>query len=161
MWTVSSGSFSRRDARNVHTRLKNIFPGCSSGSHHDRDAACNKSNANGNSAQAASESGKIPITTKSDEARKEFVQGRDLFERLQATESLEHFDKAIAVLIRTSPPLNWARHLLQYCQGFLRPSDQSGQPGGQGFRRAKNCSFWRLRRAPMATPPSRRTISIN
>jgi len=60
-------------------------------------SACNKSNANGNTAQAASESGKIPITTKSDEARKEFVQGRDLFERLQATEAQGHFDKAIAL----------------------------------------------------------------
>ena len=41
--------------------------------------------------------GKIPVTTKSEEAKKEFVQGRDLFERLQANESLQHFDKALAL----------------------------------------------------------------
>jgi tetratricopeptide (TPR) repeat protein len=39
--------------------------------------------------------GKIPITTKSDEARKEFLAGRDLSERLLAQESLQHFDKAV------------------------------------------------------------------
>jgi tetratricopeptide (TPR) repeat protein len=43
------------------------------------------------------EAGKIPITTKSEEARKEFLQGRDLFERLLAAESVAHFDKAIAL----------------------------------------------------------------
>jgi tetratricopeptide (TPR) repeat protein len=41
--------------------------------------------------------GKIPVTTKSEEAKKEFVQGRDLFERLQANDSLDHFDKALAL----------------------------------------------------------------
>ena len=41
--------------------------------------------------------GKIPITTKSEEAKKEFIQGRDLFERLQANDSLQHFDKALAL----------------------------------------------------------------
>jgi tetratricopeptide (TPR) repeat protein len=41
------------------------------------------------------EEGKIPITTKSDEARKEFLLGRDLSERLLAQECLQHFDKAV------------------------------------------------------------------
>jgi len=45
----------------------------------------------------AADSGKIPITTKSDEARKEFLQGRDLSERLLANDSLPHFEKAIAL----------------------------------------------------------------
>jgi len=48
-------------------------------------------------ADTASDIGKIPITTKSDEARKEYLLGRDLFERLLAQESLQHFDKAIAL----------------------------------------------------------------
>jgi tetratricopeptide (TPR) repeat protein len=56
--------------------------------------ACNKSETV-NSA-AASDGGKLPITTKSDEARKEFLQGRDLSDRLLGQESLQHFDKAIA-----------------------------------------------------------------
>jgi tetratricopeptide (TPR) repeat protein len=46
---------------------------------------------------ASADDGKIPITTKSDDARKEFVQGRDLFERLLAQDSVSHFDKAIAL----------------------------------------------------------------
>ena len=40
---------------------------------------------------------KIPITTSSEEARKEFLEGRNLADKLQATKSLEHFDKAIAL----------------------------------------------------------------
>ncbi len=40
---------------------------------------------------------KIPNTTSSEEARKEFLQGRDLAERLLIQNSLQHFDKAIAL----------------------------------------------------------------
>jgi tetratricopeptide (TPR) repeat protein len=46
---------------------------------------------------ASSDGGKIPITTSSEEARKEFLTGRDLSERLLAQESLPHFDKALAL----------------------------------------------------------------
>lgn len=45
----------------------------------------------------ANDDGKIPITTKSDEARNEFLLGRDLSERLLAQDSLQHFEKAIAL----------------------------------------------------------------
>ena len=41
--------------------------------------------------------GKIPITTSSEEARKEFLAGRDLAEKLRITDSIAHFDKAIAL----------------------------------------------------------------
>jgi tetratricopeptide (TPR) repeat protein len=59
-------------------------------------SACDKSNSEG--AQAASAGGgKIPITTKSEEAKKEFLLGRDLAEKLQAQDSIQHFDKAIAL----------------------------------------------------------------
>jgi tetratricopeptide (TPR) repeat protein len=58
-------------------------------------SACNK--ANTTSTAAASSEMKIPITTKSEDARNEFLQGRDLSERLQGQESLQHFDKAIAL----------------------------------------------------------------
>jgi len=57
--------------------------------------ACNKSGV-GESSVSASD-GKIPITTKSDDARKEYLLGRDLSERLLAQDSLEHFDKALAL----------------------------------------------------------------
>jgi tetratricopeptide (TPR) repeat protein len=46
---------------------------------------------------ASSDAAKIPITTTSDEARKEFLQGVDLSDRLLGQESLQHFDKAIAL----------------------------------------------------------------
>src|SRR5437660_55851 len=51
----------------------------------------------GSAASAVSENGKIPITTSSEEAKKEFLLGRDVFEKLLAQESLNHFDKAIAL----------------------------------------------------------------
>ncbi|HWY71414.1 MAG TPA: tetratricopeptide repeat protein [Terriglobales bacterium] len=48
-------------------------------------------------ADTASENGKIPITTSSDEAKKEFQAGRALFEKLLAQDSIQHYDKAIAL----------------------------------------------------------------
>jgi tetratricopeptide (TPR) repeat protein len=45
----------------------------------------------------SSESGKIPVTTSSDEARREFLQGRDLNEKLLIQDSIQHFDKAISL----------------------------------------------------------------
>ena len=57
--------------------------------------ACNKTGT-GQSVASASE-GKIPITTKSDDAKKEFLQGQDLSDRLLGQESLQHFDKALAL----------------------------------------------------------------
>src|SRR5580765_6850800 len=48
-------------------------------------------------AAATPDGGKIPITTSSEEAKKEFVQGRDMFERLLANDSLQHFDKAVSL----------------------------------------------------------------
>ena len=57
--------------------------------------ACNNANTGSTSPTAAT--GKVPITTKSDEARKEFLMGRDLSEKLLGQESLEHFDKALAL----------------------------------------------------------------
>lgn len=59
--------------------------------------ACTGSSDAGRSASASSDSGKIPISTKSEEARREFLQGRDLAEKLLAQDSLQHFDKAVAL----------------------------------------------------------------
>ena len=55
--------------------------------------ACNKA---ADQTAAASE-GKVPITTRSDDARQEYLQGRDLSERLLGQESLQHFDKALSI----------------------------------------------------------------
>src|SRR5579864_4551744 len=59
-------------------------------------SACNQANTT-SSAAASSDAGKIPVTTKSEEARKEFLQGRDLSEKLLGQESLQHFDQALAL----------------------------------------------------------------
>jgi hypothetical protein len=57
--------------------------------------ACNKSASS--SASDAGADSKISITTKSDEAKQEYVTGRDLSERLLGQESLAHFAKAVAL----------------------------------------------------------------
>jgi tetratricopeptide (TPR) repeat protein len=41
--------------------------------------------------------GKIPITTSSEEARAEFLRGRDLSEKLKITDSNAHFQKAVSL----------------------------------------------------------------
>ena len=48
--------------------------------------------------------GKIPITTASAEARAEFVQGRDLTEKLQVTDAVAHYQKAAQL----DPNFAWA-----------------------------------------------------
>ena len=59
--------------------------------------ACSKAEEKAAAAPPPPQSTKLPITTASDEARKEFLAGRDLAERLLATDSIQHFDKAIAL----------------------------------------------------------------
>jgi len=58
--------------------------------------ACNKASSNV-SAATSSDGGKIPITTKSEEARNEFLQGRELSDKLLAQECIQHFDKALTL----------------------------------------------------------------
>ena len=60
-------------------------------------SACSKAEEQRNAAPAAPKDTKIPITTSSEEARKEFLTARDLAERLLVTESIEHYDKAISI----------------------------------------------------------------
>jgi len=55
----------------------------------------NKAESTANKANASD--GKIAITTASEEARKEFLAGRDLSEKLRITDSIQHYDKAIAL----------------------------------------------------------------
>ena len=49
------------------------------------------------SSDATAKTGKIAVTTTSEEARKEFLAGRDLAEKLRITDSIQHFDKAISL----------------------------------------------------------------
>jgi tetratricopeptide (TPR) repeat protein len=46
---------------------------------------------------AIAANGKIAVTTSSEEARKEFLAGRDLQEKLRVTDSIQHYDKAISL----------------------------------------------------------------
>ncbi|HKO97503.1 MAG TPA: tetratricopeptide repeat protein [Pyrinomonadaceae bacterium] len=59
------------------------------------------------STAANSAAAKIPVTTASEEARKEFLQGRDLNEKLLIQDSIQHFDKAISL----DPNFAWAELL--------------------------------------------------
>jgi len=47
--------------------------------------------------QAPANGGKIPITTSSAEAKSEFLQGRDLADKLRITDSIQHFEKAVSL----------------------------------------------------------------
>lgn len=58
---------------------------------------CEMTEANKGPVSADKGNGKIPITTSSDDARKEFLQGRDLAEKLLIQDSIQHFDKAISL----------------------------------------------------------------
>jgi hypothetical protein len=58
--------------------------------------ACNQTSASGTSAVSA-DSGKVPITTKSEEAKADYLRGVDLSDRLQGNDSIPYFDKAIAL----------------------------------------------------------------
>jgi tetratricopeptide (TPR) repeat protein len=66
------------------------------------DESANKSPVAANTEPSAA--GKIPVTTSSNEARKEFLQGRDLNEKLLIQDSIQHFDKAISL----DPNFAWA-----------------------------------------------------
>jgi len=46
---------------------------------------------------ATNKTAKIPVTTSSEEARKEYLAGRDLQEKLRITDSIQHFDNAISL----------------------------------------------------------------
>lgn len=48
-------------------------------------------------ATAPSDGGKIPVTTTSAEARAEFLQGREMAEKLLITDSIQHFEKAVSL----------------------------------------------------------------
>src|SRR5215471_16392851 len=61
-------------------------------------------NKNSVAANKGSATGKIPISTASEDARKEFLQGRDLNEKLLVQDSIAHFDKAISL----DPNFAWA-----------------------------------------------------
>jgi tetratricopeptide (TPR) repeat protein len=58
---------------------------------------CENVGTNTGTTTANLDNGKIPITTSSAEARKEFLAGRDLTDRLLIQDSIQHYDKAISL----------------------------------------------------------------
>lgn len=72
-------------------------PVLSSCSHVDDHRAARAAADAGSADTTYANSGKILNTTASEEARKEFLQGRDLAERLLIQDSIQHFDKAISL----------------------------------------------------------------
>jgi len=66
------------------------FSGC-------RDESTSKAPTTTVSTSGSADKGKIPVTTTSDEAKKEYLLGRDLAEKLRLQDSIQHFDKAISL----------------------------------------------------------------
>jgi tetratricopeptide (TPR) repeat protein len=60
-------------------------------------ASASPAGQNAAAAASSADSGKIPVTTASDAAKKAFLQGRELAEKLQAQDSIQHFEKAISL----------------------------------------------------------------
>lgn len=56
-----------------------------------------KPNGPSKSAHSPADADKIPVTSSSEEAKKEFLLGRDLAEKLLIQDSIQHYDKAIAL----------------------------------------------------------------
>ena len=105
-----------------------VLSGCSNA------AESTKTNPAAANAEPAA-AGKIPITTSSEEARKEFLQGRDLSEKLLLQDSIQHFDKAISL----DPNFAWARIEpgagKSDGQGILRSPEEGGESRRQIFQR--------------------------
>jgi tetratricopeptide (TPR) repeat protein len=68
-----------------------LLTGCSQIDDHKTNAAADPG------PLAANNNGKIHNTTTSEDARAEFLKGRDLAERLLITDSIQHYDKAISL----------------------------------------------------------------
>ena len=83
-----SHSFARRIGYAILLATTFVFYGC-------QTVEPNKTSAG--APDAAAKTGKIAVTTSSEEARKEFLAGRDLSEKLRITDSIAHFDKAISL----------------------------------------------------------------
>ena len=81
--------------RNAHLRTSLVFTLLISALAFTACQQVDKATASTDKTTAAT--GKIAITTASEEARKEFLAGRDLSEKLRITDSIAHFDKAIAL----------------------------------------------------------------
>ena len=105
----------------------------------------------------ASAADRIPITTSSDEARQLYLEGRDLYEKLRATDARARFEKAAA----KDPAFALAQvglaNTVGNGQGVLRRRGASGRARGQGVRVGEARSSARSTPAPRASPRGRAT----
>src|SRR5213593_4668552 len=60
-------------------------------------SGCSKMEESKGPVAANTDSGKIPVTTASEKARKEFLQGRELAEKLLVQDSIQHFARAVSL----------------------------------------------------------------
>ena len=80
---------------------------------------------------------KIPITTSSEAAKKEFLAGRELADNLKATDAIAHFDKALELDPNfASAELARFRHR----EGVPAPPGPGHRARRQGFRRRAGCN---------------------
>jgi tetratricopeptide (TPR) repeat protein len=92
--------------------------------------------------------GKIPITTKSEEARAAYVKGRDLFEKLRAAESRDQFKQAVAL----DP--SFAMGLFQ-----LANTQPTAREFNETLARAKAASVGVSKGEQMRSPPASRAAT--
>ena len=95
--------------------------------------ACNKAD----KVAASSDGGKVPITTTSDEARKEFLTGRDLSERLLGQEAVQHFDKRSGAGSGICFGGIGTGEYFPDGQGILRAPEEGGGAGAEELERRK------------------------
>ena len=79
-------------------------------------------------AKSASD-GKIPVTTKSAEARAAYLEGRDLLEKLRGTDARAHFKRAAEL----DPSFAMALLQLSFTQPTAREFNETIALGYQGF----------------------------
>ena len=107
----------------------------------------------------AAQEGKVPITTKSEEARQLYLKGRDLQERLRGTDAHEQFRKAAAAdkdfalaqlgLANTAPSAKEFFDALKQAT----PSSRRRRPGSatSSWPRTPACAETRPARSPTST----------
>ena len=80
-------------------------------------------------ADATAKTGKIPVTTSSEEARKAFLAGRDLSEKLRITDSIAHYDKAISLDPNFALAELTRAQVSPSAQRIFRPSEKGSGTG--------------------------------
>ena len=100
----------------------------------------------GTFAQTAPASGKIPITTSSEEARALYLKGRDLAEKLRATDARRFYEQAVAKDKNFALGLRRPGEHVGHDQRVHRRGDEGGGLVVEGQRRRAPHHPWRSSR---------------